>query len=141
MTEEFLQGLLRSANEGEHLMRHNGISFTEVTEGRVVAELELNDVTINRWGVPHGGALFAMGDVACGLAAISVRGESLVTLNASIDYMDRADIGGKVTAVARVERAGSRVCFCSAEMFDCNGKRIAAMKAAMSYTGTKLDFS
>ena len=141
MTEEFLQGLLRSANEGEHLMRHNGISFTEVTEGRVVAELELNDVTINRWGVPHGGALFAMGDVACGLAAISVRGESLVTLNASIDYMDRADIGGKVTAVARVERAGSRVCFCSAEMFDCNGKRIAAMKAAMSYTGTNLDFS
>ena len=139
MTEEFLKGLLRSANEGEHFMRHNGVRFTEVSEGRVVAELELDDVNVNRWGVPHGGALFAMGDVACGIAAISVRGESLVTLNASIDYMDRADISGKVTAVAKVERAGSRVCFCSAEMFDCNGKRIAAMKAAMSYTGTKLE--
>ena len=140
MTEEFLQGLLRSVNETEYLMSHNGITFTEVTEGRAVAELELNDVVINRWGVPHGGALFTMGDVACGVAAISVRGESLVTLNASIDYMDRADISGKVTAIAKVERAGSRVCFCSAEMFDCNGKRIAAMKAAMSYTGTKLNF-
>ena len=115
--------------------------FTEASEGRVVAELEMNDYAINRWGVPHGGALFTMGDVACGLAAISVRGESLVTLNASIDYMDRADVSGKVTAVAKVERAGSRVCFCSAEMFDCRGKRIAMMKAVMSYTGTKLDFA
>ena len=141
MTQAFLDRLLRTANEDEHFLRHNGIRFTQVSEGRVVAELELNDIVINRWGVPHGGALFTMGDVACGVAAISVRGESLVTLNASIDYMDRADISGKVTAVAKVERAGSRVCFCSAEMFDCNGKRIAAMKAAMSYTGTKLNFA
>ena len=141
MTEAFLQGMLRSANEGELFTIHNGIRFTEVSEGRVVAELEMNDYAINRWGVPHGGALFTMGDVACGLAAISIRGESLVTLNASIDYMDRADVSGKVTAVAKVERAGSRVCFCSAEMFDCKGKRIAMMKAVMSYTGTKLDFA
>ena len=141
MTEAFLQGMLRSANEGEFFTIHNGIRFTEASEGRVVAELEMNDYAINRWGVPHGGALFTMGDVACGLAAISVRGESLVTLNASIDYMDRADVSGKVTAVAKVERAGSRVCFCSAEMFDCRGKRIAMMKAVMSYTGTQLDFA
>ena len=140
MTQEFLNGLLRSVNEGEHFLLHNGICFTEVSEGCAVAEMELNNVVTNRWGVPHGGALFAMGDVACGVAAISVRGESLVTLNASIDYMERADISGKVTAVAKVERAGSRVCFCSAEMFDCKGKRIAAMKAVMSYTGTKLEF-
>lgn len=141
MTEEFLRGLLRTANEDEGFMRHNGIRFTEITEGRVVAELPLTKTVINRWQVPHGGALFAMGDVACGIAAISVRGESLVTLNASIDYMDRASLDGPVKAVARVERCGSRVCFCSAEMFDCGGKRIAVMKAVMSYTGTKLDFT
>lgn len=141
MTQEFLDGLLRSVNDGEKFLGHNGIRFTEVSEGRAVAELELSDTVINRWGTPHGGALFTMGDVACGIAAISVRGESLMTLNASIDYMERACIEGKVTAVAKVERAGGKVCFCSAEMFDCNGKRIAAMRAAMYYTGTKLDFA
>lgn len=141
MSEEFLQRLLRSANEEELLLAHNGIHFTKVEEGLVEAELELNKITINRWGGPHGGALFTMGDVACGIAAISVRGESLVTLNASIDYMDMASIEGNVKAVARVERAGGKVCFCSAEMFDCNGKRIASMKAAMYYTGKKLDLA
>ncbi len=141
MNEEFLQKLLRSANEDEYFLAHNGVHFITVREGYVEAELELNEITINRWGVPHGGALFAMGDVACGVAAISVRGESLVTLNASIDYMDRASVEGKVKAVARVERAGSKVCFCSAEMFDCHGKRIASMKASMYYTGTKLDLA
>lgn len=141
MTEEYLRGLLRAANEEELFLAHNGIRFTEVTEGRVTAELELQPFVMNRWGVPHGGALFTMGDVACGVAALSVRGESLVTLNASIDYMDRARPEGAVTAVAKVERVGGKVCFCSAEMFDCRGKRIAAMKAAMYYTGTKLDFA
>ena len=141
MTEEYLRGLLRAANEEELFLAHNGIRFTEVTEGRVTAELELQPFVMNRWGVPHGGALFTMGDVACGVAALSVRGESLVTLNASIDYMDRACPEGAVTAVAKVERVGGKVCFCSAEMFDCRGKRIAAMKAAMYYTGTKLEFA
>lgn len=141
MTKEYLQGLLRAANEEELFLAHNGIRFTEVTEGCAVAELEQLPVVINRWGVPHGGALFTMGDVACGVAALSVRAESLLTLNASIDYMAAAAPNGKVTAVAKVERAGGKVCFCSAEMFDCSGKRIAAMRASMYYTGTKLDFA
>ncbi len=141
MNEKFLQWLLHTANEDERLLAHNGIRFTRVEEGLAEAELELNDITINRWGVPHGGALFAMGDVACAIAAISVRGESMVTLNASIDYMDRASVEGKVKAVARVERAGSKVCFCSADMFDCCGKRIAAMKSSMYCTGMKFELA
>ena len=141
MSEEYLQNLLRVANEKERLLAHNGIRFTKVSEGLVEAELELNDIVTNSWGTPHGGVLFTMGDVACGIAALSVRAESLMTLNASIDYMDRACMEGKVTAIARVERAGGKVCFCSAEMFDCRGKRIAAMRASMYYTGMKLDFA
>lgn len=141
MTQEYLQGLLRVANEEELFNVHNGIRFTEVAEGRVTAELEPQPFVTNRLGNLHGGALFAMGDVACGIVALSVRGESLVTLNASIDYMDRASLDGKVTAVAKVERLGGKVCFCSAEMFDCRGKRVAVMKAAMYYTGTKVDFA
>ena len=46
MTQAFLDGLLRTANEDEHFLRHNGIRFTQVSEGRVVAELELNDVVV-----------------------------------------------------------------------------------------------
>ena len=141
MTEEYLRGLLRTVNEEERFLAHNGIRFTQVNEGCVTAELDVQPVVINRWGVPHGGALFTMGDVACGVAALSVRGESRVTRNATNVDMDRACLDGKVTAVAKVERLGGKVCFCSAEMFDCRGKRIAAMKASMYYTGTKLDFA
>ena len=85
--------------------------------------------------------MFTMGDVACGIAALTMRQETLLTLNANIDFLDAASPDGEVTAIAKVERMGGKACFCSAEMFDCNGKRIASMKAAMYYTGKKLDLA
>ena len=138
MTDERKESFLRSVNQAEPFLGHNGIRFVDVSEGCAVAKLTLQPVVMNSWGVPHGGALFTMGDVACGIAALTMRQESLLTLNANIDYLDGASPEGEVTAVAKVERMGGKTCFCSAEMFDCNGKRIAKMNAAMYYTGREL---
>ena len=140
MTEERKAALLRKANEGEAFLGHNGIRFVELDDGVAVAKLTLQPVVMNTWGVPHGGALFTMADVACGIAALTVRYESLVTLNASVDFMDGACPDGEVTAVAKVERMGGKTCFCSSEVFDCKGKRIAKLSAVMYYTGVKLDW-
>lgn len=139
MTEERKEKILRRANDSEAFLQHNGIRFVDASEGCIVAKLTLQPVVMNKWGLPHGGALFTMGDVACGIAALTLRQESLVTLNASIDYMDGASPGGEVTAVAKVERMGGKTCFCSAEMFDCNNKRIAKMNVVMYYTGAKIE--
>lgn len=139
MTEERKEEILRRANASEAFLGHNGIRFVDASEGCIVARLELQPVVMNSWGVPHGGALFTMGDVACGIAALTVRQESLVTLNASIDYMDGASPEGDVTAIAKVERMGGKTCFCSAEMFDCDHKRIAKMNVLMYYTGRKIE--
>ena len=139
MTEERKEKILRRVNGGESFLAHNGIRLVDATEGSVVAKLTLQPVVMNRWGIPHGGALFTMGDVACGIAALTLRQESLVTLNANIDYLDGASPEGEVTAVAKVERMGGKTCFCSAEMFDCNNKRIAKMNAVMYYTGREIE--
>ena len=139
MTEEKREKILRRVNKGETFLGHNGIRFVDASEGYAVAKLTLQPVVMNRWGVPHGGALFTMGDVACGIAALTLRQESLVTLNANIDYLDGASPEGEVTAVAKVERMGGKTCFCSAEMFDCNNKRIAKMNAVMYYTGKEIE--
>ena len=139
MTEEKRRKLLYMAGEQEPFLVHNGIRLTDVDDGSATAVLHLQPVVMNPWGLPHGGVLFSMGDVACGIAAMTLRSESLVTINASIDYMDGASPEGDVTVVAKVERMGGKVCFCTAEYHDCHGKRIAMMRAALYFTGHKLD--
>ena len=138
MTEERTEKILRRANEGEAFLGHNGIRFVDVSEGIAIAKLTLQPVVMNKWGLPHGGALFTMADVACGIAALTLRQESLVTLNANIDYMDGASPEGEVTAIAKVERMGGKTCFCSVEMYDCNEKRIAALHTVMYFTGREM---
>ena len=139
MTEERFEKLLRRANSSSAFSGSDAIRFVEASEGRAVAKLKLVPQVMNTWGVPHGGALFTMGDVACGIAALTMRQETLLTLNANIDFMDAASPDGEVTAIAKVERMGGKACFCSAEMFDCNGKRIAKMSAVMYYTGKPIE--
>ncbi len=139
MTEEYRAQLLRSVNENEAFLQHNGIYFTELSDGWAVAKLQRQPFIENRWGLPHGGALFTMADVAAGVAALTLRNESLVTLNASIDYMDGAAPEGDITAVAKVERMGGKTCFCTVEMYDCCEKRIAVLHTVMYFTGNKLE--
>ena len=139
MTEGKFEKILRRANSSRAYLGNDATRFVEVSEGRAVAKLALVPEVMNTWGVPHGGALFTIGDVTCGVAALSVRQETLVTLNAHIDYMDAASPEGEVTAIATVDRVGGKTCFCSAEMFDCNGKRIAKMGAVMYYTGKPIE--
>ena len=139
MTEERKANLLHTVNEMEPFLQHNGITFTDLSDGWAVAKLRQQSVVMNRWGLPHGGALFTMADVAAGVAALTLRSESLVTLNATIDFMDGAAPEGDVTAVAKVERMGGKTCFCNVEIYDCTEKRIAVLHAVMYFTGTPLD--
>ena len=138
MTEEYKAQLLQVLNEKESFLRLVGITFTDLSDGWAVAKLHRRSEVLNHAGVPHGGALFTMADVAAGTAALTLRCEELLTLNATIDYMDAAAPDSDVTAVAKVERMGGKTCFCSVEMYDCNEKRIAALHTVMYFTGREM---
>jgi acyl-coenzyme A thioesterase PaaI-like protein len=64
---------------------------------------------------------------------------AVAALGAAVELDDAAAPGGELTAVGRVERMGGRVCFCRVEITDCAGKKIAAMRATVYFTGQKLE--
>ena len=80
-----------------------------------------------------------MADVACGVAAVSVRMEQCMTASASIDYIAAAGSTGRLRAEARVLRAGSRLAFCGAEVRDQRGTLLVRLNTTMCYMGRKLD--
>lgn len=118
---------------------HTGLRIVDVDDGVAVVKLGQEPYVLNRWGLPHGGALFTIADVAAGVSALTLRRETMVTLNASIDFMDAAAPGSELTAVGRVERLGGKTCFTGVEVTDNTGKKIAAMRATMYFTGRKLE--
>ena len=112
MTPELKEKLLRYANGKEPFSAHNHLQICDVEEGHSRIELRMAPESRNRWGQPHGGILFALADVACGVALVGLRQETCVTVSASIDFM--AEAGGADHLIARgeVTHAGKRTCFC-----------------------------
>ena len=139
MTREQKEMWLRRLKTHGDFNDLTGLRVVDVDDGRAVVKLEQSPRVLNRWGSPHGGALFTVADVAAGVSALTLRRETMVTLNASVDFMDTAAPDGELTATGRVERMGGRTCFASVGITDCNGKKIAAMRATIYFTGKKLE--
>lgn len=76
--------------------------------------------------VVHGGLLSALMDVAMASAAWTVTGPDRAFLTADIRAeFHRAAPPGPLTAIGRVERLARSAVFCSAEVLDPDGRRVA----------------
>lgn len=139
MTQELKEKLIALGNTGNPFDRHNGIRVADVGEGMATVEVDLRHENLNSWGAPHGGLLFTMADVACGLAAISLRQEACVTINAGIDFLAATGGQGVVRALGRVLRCGARLCFSVAELRDEQDTLLARVNVTMYFTGKKLE--
>lgn len=138
MTEKLKRQLLAFGNEAEPFIDHNHIVVGDLADGEATVTLSLEKDSLNRWNTPHGGVLFTMADVANGMAALTVRQESCVTVNATIDFIEAADAAQTLTAVGRVRQMGGKVCFCTTEIFDGAEKLIARLDSVMYFTGKAL---
>ncbi|NLU23571.1 MAG: PaaI family thioesterase [Clostridiales bacterium] len=138
MQKEQKEKLLAYANGAEAFIGHNGVHVTDVDDNYARVELTLHPEVLNRWQAPHGGILFTMGDVAAGVAVLTVRPESCVTVNASIDFMEAVGSSGTLVATGRVLRCGGRLCYCEAKIETAAGKLLTTFHSTMYFTGGTL---
>ena len=138
MTEELKKILLDFGNNKEPFLTHNHLYTADLSDGTATVVLPMCEVSLNRWGGAHGGILFALCDVAMGMAIMTLRQEMVVTVNASIDYLAAAPAGSTLTAVGRVDRMGGKLAFCSAEVTGENGRAVVQASCVMCFTGRPL---
>ena len=84
MDQELKEKILRFSNGKEPFSAYNHLEICDIEEGRSRVELHMAPESRNRWGQPHGGLLFALADVACGVALVTLRQESCVTVSAGM---------------------------------------------------------
>ena len=104
----------------------NGIELVSVEEGRALARMELTEDHNNFLGTVHGGAVFALADVAFAAAANS-HGNRSMAFHISIEYLgppgDTPYLEAEVRETGRAGRAGHY----SMEVRNSSGEAIAAL--------------
>lgn len=138
MDQELKEKILRFSNGKEPFSAYNHLEICDIEEGRSCVELHMAPESRNRWGQPHGGLLFALADVACGVALVTLRQESCVTVSAGMDFMAAAGDAEHLIARGEVTRIGKRTSFCRAEISTAEGKVIAAAHSVWAFTGHPL---
>lgn len=100
-----------------------GIELDAISSGTATLGLDIRKDLTQNHGVVHGGVTASLIDTATAFAIISLLSpkERVTTVDLAISYL-RPLTDGRITAVAKVLRAGRRLFVVSAEVFDGDGK-------------------
>jgi uncharacterized protein (TIGR00369 family) len=117
---------IQKAVETVPFARLLGIELESVGKGTATLGLEIRKELTQNHGVVHGGAIASLIDTSTAFAIISLLDpeEKVTTVDLTISYL-RPITTGRITAAARVIRAGRRLFVVSAEVLDPGGKPAA----------------
>lgn len=100
-----------------------GIELAEVGPGHAVARMPVTDDLKNSLGIVHGGATFALADLAFAAASNS-HGRVAVAINVSIAYV-AAGTGSMLTATARETSLTPKLATYTVTIADDSGETVA----------------
>lgn len=116
---------LERMREDDKLVSAFGIELMECRPGYGKAVMPLDTRQVNGVGIAHGGAIFALADIAMALAANS-DGTLALTLNANISFL-KAGTRAPFTAEAREVSASSKVAHYEVTVTDAAGEAVARL--------------
>jgi len=124
---------------GDSFSYENGVRAVCIEDGVSLVTAPINAHTVNRWGKPHGGLIFTLADVACGVLLTYTLQEATVTVSTTVDFMAAAADGAtELRANGRIEKRGGKMAFCACTVCDDTGKIVARTSSVWMLTGQKL---
>ena len=118
-------------NKGDVFAADSGVSITELSEGRCVAEMTVTNQHLNAGGVCQGGALFTLADLAIA-GVMNSHGKLSFSIQTSISFLHSALPGDRLTAVATEVFDHHRIPFCEVKVTNQNGDLVCVL-TAMSF--------
>ncbi|HKR00804.1 MAG TPA: PaaI family thioesterase, partial [Pyrinomonadaceae bacterium] len=110
---------LREAFDSVPFAHLLGIELGEMRLGEATLHLSVRDELLQNNGVVHGGVLASLMDSAAAFAILTLleKGQTTTTVDLTVHYL-RPLVRGRVTAKARVVRAGRRVLVITIDVLD-----------------------
>ena len=125
---------LRQRQENGGFNELLGLRVQHIRPGYAEIVLPASENNLNPLGNAHGGAIYALCDVAAGTAAASY-GRVGVTLNASLTYMRPGKQGQALTARTRELKNGRTTAVYEVEVTSEDGTAVANAVFTMYYIG------
>jgi acyl-CoA thioesterase len=111
-------------NTNDRFAASSGMALTEVSDGMAKAEMTVEERHLNGGGVCQGGALFTLADLAIA-AVMNSHGQLTFGIQNSISYLQSAQKGDRLTAVARERFNHPKIPYCDVEIRNQDNKVIA----------------
>jgi uncharacterized protein (TIGR00369 family) len=123
---ELAEKMLRGEVPPPPIGRLLGLVLKAIEPGRAVFEMEVDERYHNPMGTLHGGIYCDLADAAMGYAYAATlgEGETFTTVELKINFF-RPVLKGKLTAEARVLRAGTNLGYVECDVTDGDGKLVA----------------
>lgn len=121
-------GTLKDLFDNDEFERMLGARVLEAGEGCSRVCMEVKPCHLNLGGICHGGVIFALADMAFGVAANS-RGKLTLSLNAGITFLKPAH-PGMLYAEAHEVMNHKRVPYIEVRVLDANHELIALMTSS-----------
>ena len=112
-----------------------GIESVGVEDGVTRLRVALGAKHGNNIGIPHGGLIATLLDIAMGTAARLTAGRPVMTLDMHINFLSVGS--GVLAAEGRVVRAGRSILFAEAEARNADGQLVAKSSGVFKPTATK----
>ena len=134
--------LLREQIKKEPFANHMGITLLDIAPGYAMVEARFSEKMNSFHGMIHGGAVFALIDVAFGAASNS-HGTIALALNISITYIEPPEVNSLLIAEAREESRTKHTATYHIEVLQKNGngdRKIAICQALVYRKNESLPF-
>lgn len=121
----------------QFFMKLMNLKLTEINEGEMYAELDVEQIHKQQKGFVHGGVIATMADVVAGFAAVSLvpKGHHVVTAEIKVSYL-HPGMGKRLYARGWVIRQGRHLNFCESEIYEKinDEKRVVAKSSSTMAT-------
>lgn len=107
-------------NKHNRFARKLGITVESISPGSARVVKTIGEDDLNPLGWAHGGVYFTLADSAAG-SAMSAKGYTTVTVNASYNFFRGAQVGDTLTAEAVEVKSGKTICVYDVRVTDQNG--------------------
>ena len=119
----------------QFFMQSLGFKITDISEGKIEGELELQQMHKQHKGFVHGGVIATVSDVVMGFAAVSLvpQDHHVVTVELKTSYLNPG-LGEKLFAKGWVLKQGRKLNFCEAEVYSVSAGKEPFLIAKASAT-------
>jgi uncharacterized protein (TIGR00369 family) len=131
---DFIKGFVDGSIPAPPIMKLMGITAVAAELGSVTFVADPDESHYNPIGTVHGGLVCTLLDSALGCAAQTTlaQGQAYTSLDITVSYLRPVlATSGRLTAVGRVVKPGSRAAFTKGTVHDAAGKLVAAATSTL----------